>query len=135
MLLFPIDELLDEQRCYEFLLHMLHPEGLRCPQEHPLPPGQQPHDRHRAPIMDYRCRQCGAVYNLFTGTSWCKTRYSCSTLVLLLRGIAQGVPTKHLAEELGLDRSHVLERRHAVQRLLEQRLPPLRPPRPRDRSG
>jgi transposase-like protein len=135
MLLFPIAELLDEQRCYDFLLNVLHPEGLRCPQEHPLPPGQQPHDRHRAPIMDYRCRQCSAVYNLFTGTCWSKTRYSCGTLVQLLRGIAQGVPTKHLAEELGLDRSHVLERRHAVQQLLEQRLPPLRPPRSRDRSG
>jgi transposase-like protein len=134
MLSFPIDELLDEQRCYEFLLRTLHPDGLRCPQGHPLPPDQQPHDRHRAPIMDYRCRQCGAVYNLFTGTCWRKTRYPCRKIVLLLRGIAQGVPTKHLAEELRLDRSQLLERRHAVQELLEQRLPPRHSPRPRDRS-
>ncbi len=84
--------------------------------------------------MDYRCRQCGAVYNLFTGTCWRKTRYTCGKIVLLLRGMAQGVPTKHLAEELRIDRSHLLDRRHEVQGLLEQRLSPLRSPRSRDRS-
>jgi hypothetical protein len=46
-----------------------------------------------------------------------------------LRGIAQGVPTAHLAAELHVDRSHLLRRRHAIHALLEQRLPPLRPPR------
>jgi hypothetical protein len=47
----------------------------------------------------------------------------------VLRGIAQGTPTKHLAAELQIDRGHLLERRHAIQALLEQRLPPLRPAR------
>lgn len=125
MLIWPIDDLLDEQRCYDFLLRTLHPEGLHCPNGHPLPPNQAPHDRHRAPILDYRCRQCGAVYNLFTHTIWSKSHYSCRQIVLILRGIAQGVPTKHLAEELGIDRSHLLERRHQIQQLIEQRLSPL----------
>jgi hypothetical protein len=51
---FPIGTVLDEQACYDFLLKHLHPEGLRCPKQHPLPPGQAPHDRSRAPILDYR---------------------------------------------------------------------------------
>jgi hypothetical protein len=38
MMIFPISELLDEQRCYDFLLRVLHPEGLHCPSGHPLPP-------------------------------------------------------------------------------------------------
>jgi len=37
-MIFPIDNLLDEQRCYEFLLGVLHPNGLRCLHGHPLPP-------------------------------------------------------------------------------------------------
>ena len=126
MLEFPLTELLDEQACYDFLLRTLHPDGLHCPDGHPLPHDQAPHDRHRAPIMDYRCRQCGAVFNLFTGTIWSKTRFRCATIVQILRGIAQGVPTKHLAAELGIDRSHLLQRRHQIQALVEQRLSPLR---------
>ncbi len=126
MLEFPLTELLDEQACYDFLLRTLHPDGLHCPYGHPLPLDQAPHDRHRAPIMDYRCRQCGAVFNLFTGTIWSKTRFRCATIVQILRGIAQGVPTKHLAAELGIDRSHLLQRRHQIQALVEQRLSPLR---------
>ena len=126
MMQFPLDTLLDEQACYDFLLQLLHPNGLACPQGHPLPRAQAPHDRHRAPIMDYRCRRCGAVFNLFTGTLWSKSRYRCSTIVQILRGIAQGTPTKHLAAELHLDRGHLLERRHQIQALLARRLSPPR---------
>jgi transposase-like protein len=125
MLRFPIGDLLDERACHDFLLQVLHPHGLACPQGHPLPPTQAPHDRHRAPILDYRCRVCGAVFNLFTATIWSKSHYPCATIVLILRGIAQGTPTSHLAQELGIDRGHLLERRHAIQALLEQRLSPL----------
>ena len=126
MLHFPLDDVLDEQACYDFLMRILHPDGLCCPHGHPLPPDQAAHDRHRAPILDYRCRTCGAVFNLFTGTLWTKTHYPCSTSVQILRGIAQGVPTKHLAEELGIDRGQVLARRHRIQALVAQHLSPLR---------
>ena len=124
MLQFPLDDILDEQACHDFLLRVLHPDGLHCPQGHALPADQAAHDRHRAPILDYRCRSCGAVFNLFTGTIWTKTRYPCSTIVQILRGTAQGVSTKHLAEELGLDRGHLLERRHRIQALVAEQLFP-----------
>ena len=126
MLQFPLGDLLDEQACYDFLLHVLHPEGLCCPHGHRLPAEQAAHDRHRAPILDYRCRTCGAVFNLFTGTIWVKSHYRCATIVQILRGIAQGVPTKHLAAELHIDRGHLLERRHQIQALVEQQVSPLR---------
>ena len=125
MLQFPLDDLLDEQACYDFLLRVLHPDGLRCPQGHALPTDQAAHDRHRAPILDYRCRSCGAVFNLFTGTIWAKRHYRCTTIVQILRGIAQGVPTKHLAAELRIDRGHRLARRHRIQALVAQHLSPL----------
>jgi len=94
----------DERACHNFLLTILHPHGLCCPQGHPLPATQAPHDRHRDPILDYRCRRCGAVFNLFTGTCWSRSRHQCSTIVQIVQGIARGVPTTRLAEHLGVER-------------------------------
>ena len=93
MMIFPIDTLMDEQSGYDFLLGVLHPDGLHCPLGHLLPPNQAPHDRHRAPLYDYKCRVCGKVYNLFTDTLWQGARYPCRKIVLLMRGVAQGVST------------------------------------------
>ncbi|MDQ2809061.1 MAG: hypothetical protein M3Z04_19475 [Chloroflexota bacterium] len=73
-----------------------------------------PIGRHRAPILDYRCRHCGAVFNFFTGTVFSKTRYSCRLLLQIVRDIAQGVSTKHLAAELHIDRGYLLARRHTI---------------------
>jgi transposase-like protein len=123
MIIFPIYELMGEQNCYDFLLKMLHPNGLHCPSGHPLPSDQAPHDRHRDPIFDFKCRECRKVYNIFTNTILSGIRYSCVTLVLILRGIAQGVPTKHLAQEPGIDRSNLLKLRHAIQNLAMENLP------------
>src|SRR5262245_43376171 len=115
MMAFAITELLDEQACYDFLVSVLHPKGLRCPAGHTVVAGQAPHMSDRAPVVDYRCRQCGKVFNLFTSTLWKGTHYSCRQVVLLVRGFAQGVPSLHLARELKLDYETVLTRRHSGQ--------------------
>jgi transposase len=121
---FPIVDLLDEQECHDYLFRTLHPNGLVCPRcGHPLPPDQAPHDRSRDPIFDYLCRQCGRVFNLFTGTVWQGTHYDCRTIVLVVRGFAQGIPTLHLANELNLDRGTLLERRHRIQQLAWENRP------------
>jgi transposase-like protein len=135
MLRFPLDGLLDEQACYDFLLRILHPNGLHCPRGHPLGADQAPHRRRRPVIRDYRCRQCGAVFNLFTSTSFWKTCYRCSTIVQILRGIAQGTPTAQLADELGSNRTDLLERRHEIHTLLAAHFSPYRATlRPSNRS-
>jgi transposase-like protein len=117
MICFPISNLLNEQTSYNFLSSVLHPEGLRCKNGHPLLPGQLPHNYNRAPLVNYRCQQCGNVFNLFTNTVWQGTHYSCSTIVLVMRGIAQGTPTRQLADELNLDYGTLLENRHKIQKL------------------
>jgi hypothetical protein len=114
MLRFPLDGLLDEQACYEFLLRILHPDGLHCPHGHPLAAGQAPHRRRRPVIPDYR----------FTSTIFWKTCYRCSTIVQILRGIAQGIPTLHLADELAINRTHLLERRHEIHTLVAAHFSP-----------
>jgi len=123
-----VDEM-NEQDCYHYLVTLLHPDGLRCPSGHPLPDDQAPHDRRRAPVVDYRCRTCGAVYNIFTDTIWSKTRYSCKTIVLILRGVSEERPTLRLSSELGLDRSHLSKRRQAIQSLIDTALAPFEPGR------
>jgi len=114
---FPLTDLLDEQESYNFLLKTLHPDGLECKRGHPFPSDQKPHDRSRDPILDYRCRVCGNVFNIFTNTAWQGTQYACATIVLVMRGFAQGTPSLQLAEELELDYGTLLERRHKVQKL------------------
>jgi hypothetical protein len=114
---YPISDLLNPEECYDYLLHVLYPEGSQCKNGHPLPPDQAPHDRSRAPLVDYRCRVCGNVFNLFTDSVWEGTHYDCITVVLVMRGFVQGMPTLQLAEELGLDYGTLLERRHQIQQL------------------
>ena len=45
MLQFPIHELLDEQKCHDYLQDLLHPTGFGCPCGCPLRPNQAPHKR------------------------------------------------------------------------------------------
>jgi hypothetical protein len=90
MMLLPIEDLLDEERCFRMLLDALHPDGIRCPNGHALPADQAPDDRHRAPVMDYRCRECGRVFNLYRGTALQGVRYGPSRLVMILRGFCSG---------------------------------------------
>jgi transposase-like protein len=74
-------------------------------------------------VVDYRCRVCGNVFNLFTNTMWDGTHYDCVTIVLVMRGFAQGLPTLQLAEELELDYEALLNRRHAIQQLALEHKP------------
>jgi transposase len=111
---FPISDLLDEDACYHRLLSWIHPGGLSCPDcrhHDPL----HIHRRHREPVLDYRCGHCGRVFNAFTGTALQGLHYRPSTILLILRGIAQGVPTAQLARELNCDRGHLLALRHKLQ--------------------
>jgi hypothetical protein len=61
----------------------------------------------------YCCRECQRSSTLMTGTAFEKTRQRPATIVLLLRGIIQGVSTAQLAEELELsyNQTHTLRQR------------------------
>jgi transposase-like protein len=110
---FPITHLMDEAACYDQILQWLHGGVLRCPRCG----GDDAwvHRSYREPVLDYRCKRCGRVYNAFTGTALQKTRRRPSELILVLRGVATGVPTARLARELGWSRPHLLGLRHRLQ--------------------
>jgi hypothetical protein len=113
MMDFPIAGLMDETVCYDWLVELLHPGGLACPRCGGT--DAYVHRDVREPVLDYRCKGCGKVYNAFTGTDWHKTHFRPSQVVLILRGFAQGRSTAGLARELGCSRGHLLERRHVMQ--------------------
>lgn len=125
MLDFPIVALMDNDLCHRWLMTHMHPDGLVCPKGHPLRAGQGAHSRDRAPILDYRCEKCGAVFNMYTGTMFQKTYLTQPQLVLLLRGIVQGTPTAHLAREVGIGRKNLGIRRRKIQALVQERFSPL----------
>lgn len=119
MIRFSTVELMDEQKCYDYLVEILHPKGLCCPACGTAVEHAKVHRRERAPILYFRC-SCGRIYNAFAATVWQGTHHSCCVIVRILQGFAQGIPTLHLAQELGIDRKHLLERRHKIQKLAEQ---------------
>jgi transposase-like protein len=111
---FPITHLMDEASCYQQLLDWLHPGGLVCPR---CKSGNAYVQRYyREPVLDYRCKGCGKVYNAFTGTAFQKTPRRPSELVQILRGVAQATPTAQLARELKCSRPALLELRHKLQK-------------------
>jgi transposase-like protein len=110
---FPIRQFLDPRACYDYLLRILHPGGLRCPRCGG--PELHVHRRRRDPVLDYRCRHCKRVFNAYTGTLLQGTKRTPTALVLILRGVAKGESTAELARELGCDRATLLGFRHRLQ--------------------
>jgi transposase-like protein len=111
---FPILDFMDEEACYAGLLKVLHPSGLACP-DCGRSDALGVHRRHRAPVLDYQCGHCHRVFNAFTGTEFQGTHRRPSELLLMLRGIAQGVSTAQLARELDRHRGTLLDLRHRLQ--------------------
>jgi hypothetical protein len=71
----------------------------------------------------YRCRACQGYYTLPMGTVFAKTRQRPASLVLLLRGIAQGQPTACLARELDVSRQQLHTLRRRVQARINETAP------------
>ncbi len=109
---FPIVDLMDEQACYDFLYEALHPNKLVCPRCQS--DRYRIHRSHRDPVVDYRCSRCGSVFNAWSDTALQGTHKTPAQVVLICRGVLQGVPTARLARELGCDPKHLLELRHHI---------------------
>jgi transposase-like protein len=120
MIDFPITELFDDSVSLIGLERHLHPDGLHCPRC-----GSTVRRLFRAQghFPAYRCRACDGYYTLLTGTIFEKTRQRPATRVLLLRGIAKGEPTSHLARELALSRKQLHTLRQRIQTTLNATAP------------
>jgi transposase-like protein len=117
---FPIDELVDDSICTQWLERHLHPDGLLCPH---CGHSERRLCRAQGHFPAYRCRACEGYYTLLTGTLFANTRQRPATLVLLLRGMAKGAPTARLARELGLSRQQLHTLRPRMQANLNETAP------------
>ena len=115
MLVFPIQSFMDYESCYNYLLKLLHPNGLHCPCGQALGAGQRPHKYRDNDLPCFKCRTCGKVFNIFTDTILSGIHYNCIIIVLMLRGFAQGTSTLHLSKELKVSYNNLLEWRHKLQ--------------------
>jgi transposase-like protein len=115
MVQFPIQALMSFEKCYKFLLGILHPLGLHCPDGHPLVERQKPHKFRKNGLPCYRCQACGKVFNIFTGTILKGIHYDCINIVLMLRGFAKGDTTQMLSKELKVSYNALLDWRHLLQ--------------------
>lgn len=112
---FPLNDLLDENRCYQWLLEMRWPGGKpvcpRCGETERI----HVHNRDQAPIEDFRCKACHRVFNIHTETIFQKTRRPCSHIVVIIQGFTQGKTTSLIARELGCEYDTLLKLRHRWQ--------------------
>ena len=112
MIEFPIQELMSEEACMDYLQEALHPQGLVCPG---CQSSRRRIARQNAHYEAYRCRDCDKYYTLYTQTVLAKTRQPATKLVLLLRGVAKGESSEKLAAELSVNYGWLLELRHRIQ--------------------
>jgi transposase-like protein len=110
MVVFPIGELMDEVACLRWLEQHLPPEGVRCPR---CSSTNRRDVRPYQAFPSYRCRDCQRPCTVVTGTVFENIRQQPSTIVLLLRGVTQGMRTSQVVEELDLSRrqAHTLRQR------------------------
>jgi transposase-like protein len=113
---FPITELLDYENSVEWIFNHFHPKGLKCPKcQKGLEQSRKFRNTRTSELEVYRCKDCGTIYNLYTGTVFQYSQWTPRQVVLLMRGICKGETTRELAAELQLNYKTVLTMRHRVQ--------------------
>jgi transposase-like protein len=112
---FPIVDLMDQEGCRQKLFDLLHADGLACPRCEARDGLNIHRRRPDSPVVDHRCKRRRRIFNMFTNTPWRGTHLSPAQILLILRGIAQGVPSARLAREVGISRQHMLRLRHEIQ--------------------
>ena len=114
---------MEEDKRYAFLVELVHPTGLQCPDCQTPSEKLGIHCYNRAPLFLYRC-PCGCYFNVWTGTMLQGTRWRPSIWVQVLRGFAQGTPTLRFSKEIGLLRMYLTAIRHKCQGFLAFFFPP-----------
>lgn len=113
---FPITELLDYENSMAWILKHFHAKGLKCPKcKAGLEQSRTFRHTQTSKLDVHRCKPCGALYNLYTGTVFQGRQWTPMQAVLLMRGICKGETTRELAAELELNYKTVLTMRHRVQ--------------------
>jgi transposase-like protein len=114
-MIFPITDLMDESESSRWIERYFHPYGLGCPRGKSSLQQARIFRRSKRGLSDYRCKPCGRVYNLYTGTVCAGCGLSATQAVLLVRGVCKGESSARVAEELGVSRTTVHSLRQKLQ--------------------
>ena len=118
---FPIQSLIDEEQAEAWVLNHFHPEGLYCPKcQASVSEARNFRKTARSGLQVYRCKHCQSIYNLYSGTVFAGSQFRPSQVVLLLRGVCQGVSSAQLSRELGISRQTILSIRRKLQSSAER---------------
>ncbi len=99
----PADESVDYRRSEKELSPLLHPFGLHCPRcKAEVTAARHFRIARRTNLMVYRCKPCGCVYNLYTGTAFGGTHLRPQQAIALLRAISKGDSIADIAAEIGV---------------------------------
>ena len=109
---FPIEELMDEDKCYDWLLTYFHDGELCCPRCGST--DYRAHTSTRKPIIQFKCHDCSTYFNVFTATEFKGTKWRCSRVVTVLRGFLKGESTRSMSKELRLSYPNLLYLRHRL---------------------
>ena len=113
---FPITDLLNREKCTQWILEHFHPHGFGCQNcSAGVEQARKFRTTHRSQLTVYRCRQCDHTYNLYSGTLLAQHHLTPEQVVLFLRGMLKGESSKTLASELELSYKTVLTLRHQLQ--------------------
>ena len=104
-MIFPLTELLDEAERSRWIAQYFHAQGFRCPRCKTGVERARVFRSSKRGVVDYRCKHCDGVYNLYTGTVFAGCGLSPRQVVLLVRGVWKGESSALLAGELGGGRS------------------------------
>ena len=97
-----------------------HQDDFCCPTcQASLNEAREYRETNESNLTTYRCGQCDTTYNLYTGTLFEQCHFTPEQVVMLLRGIFQGVTSRQLADELDVDYTPVLKWRHRVREQVE----------------
>lgn len=102
----PLADLLDRQASYNELLSRLHPDGLRCSCGSV---DRISHGRNRTGYPVYKCRDCGSVYFILSGTVFSGCTMEAHRLVLFMRLLAAGQKPAEIGRAVGLHRNSVAQ--------------------------
>lgn len=113
---FPITDLMSRADCEQWIVDYFHPQGLECPRcRASVSEAHLFRTTRKSQLTVYRCKACGQPYNLYSRTVFEQRHLTPEQVILLLRGVLKGEPSKTLAAELGLNYKTVLEVRRDLQ--------------------
>lgn len=106
-MLLHIDDLIDEQKCYEEVRQMRWAKGVRCPYCNAKLINKRGFHTHQAHRQRYHCQVCGKQFDDLTGTIFEGHHQPLKTWILCLYFMGLNLSNQQVAAELDLSASEV----------------------------